>query len=122
MIELKRYPDSPVLEFTLDGALTRVDFDRVTAAAEEMIEEYGQIRFIEVIRSFGKIEASALWADFKWGPKHLKCFSHVAVVSDKKWIEWMIKPFRPFLSAEIRSFDLDELEDARAWAHAAVKA
>lgn len=119
MLKFEQYEDTNLLECTLDGPLTRADFDALTAKADEMIEQFGQLRFLEVIEKIGKIQPSALWADFKWGPKHIKSFSHVAVVADQKWIEWMIVPFRKFMSCEVRVFHLDELEDARQWLLAA---
>ena len=115
MLKFEQHEDSNLLECTLDGPLTRADFDALTAKADEMIDEFGQLRFLEVIEKIGKIQPSAIWADFKWGPKHIKNFSHVAVVADQKWIEWMIVSFRKFMSCEVRVFHLDELEDARQW-------
>lgn len=116
MLESHQIPDTNILEFTLDGAFTRADYDKLTALADDMIAQQGTIKMIEIFRGLGKMEASAIWADIKWAPRHLKYLTHIAVVADQKWIEWMVGPFKMFVSAEVRCFHLDELEEARRWA------
>ena len=115
MLEFQQIGDTNVLEITLDGALTKADYDRLTEKADAMIEEFGTIKMIEIIRHIGKMEPSAIWADFRWAPGHLKYLTHIAVVADKKWIGWIVGPMRAFISAEVHSFHLDELENARRW-------
>ncbi len=115
MLEFHQISDTNILEFTLDGAFTKADFDQLAEKADEMIEEFGTIKMIEIIRHIGKMEPAAIWADFKWTPRHMKYLTHVAVVADKKWIGWIVGPLRAFISAEVLSFHLDEIEDARRW-------
>lgn len=115
MFALHQIPNTNVLEFTIDGALTREDFDAVAAQLEQIIEKHGKVKILEIVRNIGKIEPSALWTDIKWAPKHLKNFTHAAVVADQKWIEWMAAVLRPFFSMEIRFFHSNELGDARQW-------
>ena len=115
MIESHQIPDTNILEFTLDGAFTREDYDKLTALADDMIAQHGTIKMIEIIRDIGKMEPSAIWADFKWAPRHMKYLTRIAVVADKKWIGWMVGPMRAFISAEVLSFHLDEIDEARRW-------
>jgi len=115
MLEFHQLHDTNILEFTLDGAFTKADYDLLIVKADEMIEEFGTIKMIEIIRHIGKMEPAAIWADFKWAPRHMKYLTHVAVVADKKWIGWIVGPLRAFISAEVHSFHLDEIEDARRW-------
>jgi len=119
MLTSQVIPDTNIIEITLDGDLSRDDYDRVIERIERLIEEHGQVKLIEVVRDIGHLDRSAIWKDFKWSPRHLKDFSHVAVVADQKVADWMIAPFRMFISAEIRAFHLDELDDARAWIQSA---
>ncbi|MFG0328491.1 MAG: STAS/SEC14 domain-containing protein [Phycisphaerales bacterium] len=115
MFDFNRLPGSNIIEFTIDGPFTRADFNHLVNEMEAMIDEYGQIKVIEIIRHIGKIEPSAMWEDMKWSPRHLKHFSHAAIVADQKWIEWMTAAVKPFISTEVRFFHLDELEEAREW-------
>ena len=119
MLTLTEIQGTNILEFTLDGSLSREEFDEIVEKAEEMIEAHGKVKIIEIVRHIGKIEPSAIWADLKWEPRHLKYFTHVAVVADQKWIEWIAAACKVFISAEMRVFHLDELEEARAWIDAA---
>jgi hypothetical protein len=115
MLEFHQIPDTNIIEFTIEGELTRADYDRLVDRMDAMIRAHGKIRMIEIIKRIGHVEASAMWKDLKWGSSHMKHFSHVAVVADQKWIEWMVAPIRMFVHAEIEVFHLDELEEARRW-------
>ena len=99
MLTLEHVPGTDIIELTIDGAFTRADFDRV----------------VEIIRGIGTIEPSALWADLKWEPRHIRCFSRVAVVADKRWVSWMVGALGVFLPMKLRCFHHDELDEARAW-------
>lgn len=115
MLMMEQVEGTNILEFTLDGGFTREEFDVIAAKIESMLKEHSKIRLIEVVKSIGAIEPSALWEDLKFGPKHLKDFSHVAVVADQKWIEWMTKMAQVMMSAEVRTFPLSQIEEARNW-------
>jgi len=115
MLTLNQSTDTNILEVTLDGSMSKAEFDQLIQQAEELIELHGKIKIIEIVKGIGKIEPSAIWADLKWEPRHLKYFSHVAVVADQKWIEWVVAACKVFISAEMKTFHLDELEEARTW-------
>ena len=115
MVTIREYPNTNVFEFQVDGKITKEDFEGVVEKLDPLIEEYGTVKLIEVVKNIGTIEPSALWADLKWTPRHIKSFSHIAVVSDEKWIERIAGPLTKFIPGEVRLFHLDELEEARAW-------
>lgn len=119
MLIFEQIPGTNIIEFTLDGSLTRSEYDALEGKMEEMIAAHGEIRLIEVIEDIGRMEASAIWRDLRWTPANLKHFSHVAVVADQKWIEWMVAPLRMFVRAQIRLFHLDEIDEARRWIRSA---
>lgn len=115
MITFQQYPGTNILELVVDGRISKEDFDHAAQRIDELIEMYGRVRLIEVVVHMGQIQPAALWADLKFGPSHLKYFSHVAVVADAKWIEWITRLASPFLSAQTRCFHMNELDDARQW-------
>ncbi|MGA9423313.1 MAG: STAS/SEC14 domain-containing protein [Rhodanobacteraceae bacterium] len=115
MLEHRQIGNTNILELTLDGAMSRDEFTRVAAKIEQMLAEHGKLRILEIIRNIGAIEPSALWEDFKFSPRHLKDFTHAAVVSDHKWIEWMTAAVSPFISAKVRCFPMDRIDEARRW-------
>ena len=47
MLEFHQVNDSDTLEVTIDGAVTREDYDRMVALADEMIERFGRISMVE---------------------------------------------------------------------------
>lgn len=119
MITVTDYPGTNVIEFFVNDGVTKADFDLVAQKIDAIIDMYGNVRLIEVVEKIGSVEPAALWADLKFGPSHLKYFTHVAVVADKKWIEWVTKMSRPFLSAQLRTFTMAQLPEAREWIIAA---
>lgn len=115
MVTIKEHPNTNMFEFEIDGKITKEDFDMVLEKLDPLIEEHGKVKLIEVVKNLGSIEPSALWADLKWAPRHLNSFSHIALVSDEKWVQRIAGPLTKFIPGEVRLFHLDELEEARAW-------
>jgi hypothetical protein len=115
MLTMTRDETRNIAEITVDGSITKDEIEPVIARLDAMIDEFGKIRVVEVIKGVGKVEPGALWADLKWEPRHINSFSHVAVVADQKWVEWMVKPLDMLIPAKMRVFHLDELDEARAW-------
>lgn len=115
MITMTDYPGTNVIEFLVDDGVSKEDFDLVAQRLETIIDTHGSVRMIEVIQKIGSVEPAALWADLKFGPSHVKYFTHVAVVADQKWIEWVTKMSQPFMKAQMRTFTLAQLPQAREW-------
>lgn len=115
MIEFRQIGDSDILEFVFHGKFTREDFDRVSAKIEQMVGDHGRIRLLEIVRDIDGMEPAAIWEDLKFAPKHAKDISRAAVVADQKWVKWSTSLVAPFLSAEVRHFPMNQVEEARAW-------
>lgn len=108
------------LEVHLSGRLTRGDFMDFIPAAERIIHEWGKCGIMVIMRNFEGCEVSALWEDIKWDAKHYHDVERVALVGEKKWQAGMSKFCQPFSGAEIRYFDVRDLERARHWVEEAV--
>lgn len=115
MIEFHHIADTNIIEIHVDGPVTREEYDRIAARLEQVFEQHDQVRVMQVFRNIGKIEPGALWADLKWTPRHLKHFSHAAIVADQKWVDWITRAMGLFISVEMELFTLDQLEEARRW-------
>lgn len=115
MLECRQYDTRNIVEITIDGPITKAEILPMIEKLDGMINEFGKIRVVEVIRNIGKIEPGAMWADLKWETRHLNGFSHVAIVADERWVDWMIKPLDLLIPAKLKLFHLDELDEARAW-------
>jgi hypothetical protein len=115
MISFKAYPDAPVVEIVVEGAVTN---DELTAAIGGMRAAFdgdGKRRVIEIIRHFTGIELSALWTDIKMGVPLARQIERIAVVADQVWIRQFAELGHLFTNAELKVFPPEELAEARAW-------
>lgn len=46
---------------------------------------------------------------------HTDDYEKIAMVVEKKWQDWITQFMKPFTSAEIRYFDLEEKDEAKKW-------
>lgn len=122
MLTYHEVPETNVIEITVDGKITRAEFDDVISRFEGAIERHGKVRVLEHIVSFGGAPISAWWEDFRFALRHWSDVERAAVVADKKWIEAWTKIVRPFLRCEVRYFGSAEIERAREWVHEGVSA
>lgn len=115
MITCRSLPHSNIVEMTIDGDLSRGDFDAVLACVTGTIEDYGSVNLLEEIRSIGKVPPSVVWDDLTWLVRHMKHIARAAVVCDEDWVERLVRLMQPLVSADVRSFALDEIDEAREW-------
>jgi len=115
MIEYEVIPGTNIIEFSVDGKVTKEELGDLLGACEKLIEEHGKIRMLKWVKSVGGIEASALWDNLKWGFSNMKNIERVAGVSDKKWMENLASVSGKLVPAEVRMFSPEEIDQARAW-------
>ena len=115
MLEFKDIPDCNVVEFSVDGHITRNEFDGVVAALNANIEQYGKVRLLEEIRAFGLTDPLTLLEDLKWLFNHFNDIERTAVVSDYRWLEGFIQMTSPMFKMPVRYFTVADIEQARAW-------
>ncbi|MET0307801.1 MAG: STAS/SEC14 domain-containing protein [Sphingomonas sp.] len=108
-----------VIEFTVDGGITRAEYDAAVEAMEAEIARRGSLSAVAVIRSFTGMELAAWWKDVSWGVTHASKMRRVAIVTDSGWIEAATRAGSVVLPAEAKVFAPSELEAARAWAREA---
>lgn len=115
MLSFRSLPNRNIVELTVDGAVSREDFDDVITEINSKIEDFGSVDVLEEIRDIGKIPPSVVWADLRWAASNMKHVGRAAVVCDKRWVEKMVDVMQPLTHAEIRHFDADEIDEARHW-------
>lgn len=109
------YPDDAIVEIRVEGHLTREDYDAVIEPLQDFIDAHGTIKLIEIIDSFTGFDPSTVWAGMKFDFRNIRHVSHVAVVSDIGWMGPVAKAAGAVISSDVRTFDMDELDAARAW-------
>lgn len=103
-------------ELTVDGAIHKADFERVIAAIDDLLEQHEKLNVVEVVKEIGSVDFDVWWKDLVFHLSHRNWLHRVAVVSDKGWVGPLTRFFAPLYPAEIRTFALDQLDEARHWA------
>ena len=115
MLTQQTDPASGVIEITVDGAISKEEYQATVAAIQAAIDAHGKVRVIEVIRSLGWIDPGVWWEDVRWVFGHLNGIGRCAVVTDKGWVGSITRAVSALMPTEIRVFGLGELDAARAW-------
>ncbi len=115
MLEYREDPINKIVELNIDGFVPRDDFNEVIKALELRIKEWGKLKLIKIVHDFDGFDPRILVDDIKFGLNHYKDFSHVALVSDKKWAQKLAEVFAPLYPCPIKLFEEDDLDDAREW-------
>lgn len=105
-----------LIELTVDGVVNRADFEAATAAIDKLLESRDKLNVVEVVRKIGWIEFGVWWRDAVFHLTHRHWLHRVAVVSDSGWIGPLTRFLAPLYPAEIPTFALDGLDEARKWA------
>lgn len=105
-----------IMIFTVDGAVTRAEYDAAIPAMEAAIAKHGKLNGVAVVRSFSGMEMGAWWKDIQWGVGHLTRIGRVALVTDIGWLETTAKVSAPFHPGELKLFAPGEVDAAKAWA------
>lgn len=109
-------PKAKTIEIHVDGEVQRDEFDTVIADMDRFIQNNGTVKLLESIATFKVgMDMHMIWEGMKFDLKNIRHISHCAVVSDIGWISPMSKAAAAFMSTKLRTFKMDELEDARAW-------
>ncbi|WP_158623210.1 STAS/SEC14 domain-containing protein [Pseudorhodobacter sp. E13] len=108
-------PETKTFEFTVSGKVTSEDFDALAGPMADFVEKHGKIRLLEIIEDFQGFDPMMLWKGMKFDIKIIPHITHCAVVSDMGWISPLTKAAGAFMATKLRTFDLEELDAARAW-------
>ena len=116
MFEIMPESTETTIGFKISGEVTKEDYDSLLPRLDEAIEAHGKINLLVVVEDFDFKGFDAAKADFKFGTHQYRQVEKAAFVSDKKWMERMVKIMDPFTRrvAE-KTFDPDQLEEAWTW-------
>jgi hypothetical protein len=114
-VRYTEYPAQKTVEFTVQGYVTRADYYEVLEPLQRFIDRHGRIRMIKVIESLDGFDPSVLLTGIRFDIRKIRHISHLAVVSDLGWISPLVKAAGALVSTKVRMFQLDQLDEARAW-------
>ena len=120
MVELIDDMPAGTLGFRISGKLTRDEYFQLLDPVVELLERGEKVSFLVVADDdFHGLDSAALWEDVKAagsvGLRHRSAWERMAVVTDKDWMRHAISAFGWLSPGELRIFEPDELDAAKAW-------
>ena len=91
------------------------DYERLIPLLQEKVKKYGMIRWYFEMRDFKGWSLSAMWKDLKFDAKNAENLEKIAMVGDKDWEEKLTQLMKPFTSADIKFFPLEQMPQAKEW-------
>ena len=120
MLRLMEGLPANVLGVEATGRITDEDYKDTLIPQAEARMAKGPIQMLYVLHSdLTDFALEALWDDSAFGLRHWRDFSHIAVVTDHRWMRSAISLFTPFFPGEVRLFSIAQLETAKRWVCAA---
>lgn len=117
MMELNVNPESNIIYTLVTGTVVKEDMEKLLPILKDKIQKFGKARWYYEMKDFNGWKPDAFWEDVMFDLKHANDFEKVAMVGEKKWQEWMTQIMKPFTSAEIKYFDLEDKQAAKDWIH-----
>jgi hypothetical protein len=115
-------PDMPpgALGFRISGRITSDEYHELVRPVLEALDRGERARYLIATEpDFSGLDLAALWEDVKAagsvGLKHRTSWERFAVVTDKDWMRHAISAFGWLSPGELRVFEPDELDAAKAW-------
>lgn len=101
------------------GKLTVEDYREVLEPALEEATAAGSVRLVFVLTGFDGVAPGAWIEDVKtglraWVRDH-DAWKRMALVTDVEWVAKAMRAFAWMAPGEVRTFDLDQLEEAKGW-------
>lgn len=115
MLQLLEQSKDDLVAFRISGNVDRNDYNIMLPLLQERINQHGKIRVYAEVQGVEDYSLRALWEDIKFDLKHAADFSKVALVGDKKWIDWLTVMAKPFTSADVKYFDYSQRQLAWEW-------
>ena len=120
MVERIEGMPGEALGFRLSGKLTRDEYFQILDPVKERLQRGEKVSFlVATTPDFHGLDAAALWEDVKVagtvGLKYRSSWERLAVVTDKDWMRNAVAAMGWIVPGEIRVFDPNEIEEAKAW-------
>ncbi|SDY90442.1 STAS/SEC14 domain-containing protein [Citreimonas salinaria] len=106
-----------VIGIACEGKLTEDDMKRIHALLHETLAAAGQPGMVIDLTGFDGFESpSALREDVRMETAHRNDFSRIAVIGDRKWIEWGTSLAKALTRSEMQWFEPHDRNQATDWA------
>ncbi|MCF8068395.1 MAG: STAS/SEC14 domain-containing protein [Desulfobacterales bacterium] len=95
--------------------LDKTDYETFVPMIQNQIRKGSSIRLLAELHDFKGWTAGALWEDTKFAAKHFKDIERLAVAGEARWQKGVTIFVKPFTAADVRYFDIQEIDKARKW-------
>lgn len=103
------------IEIALTDEITADEFRQVIHQLESLCTMNPHINVLFDARDAKKYDFKIVLDEFDFFKKYKQYLQRVALVSDSRFAEFLIKMFDRFTDTEFRHFDTDKTEEARNW-------
>ncbi len=115
MFHILDFTKDNLIAFQVEGKVEKADYDKLKPLLEKTEKEYDTRKLYIEIKDIEGIEPSALWEDFKVYFKHIKNFDKIAIVGPGNIEKKLSNLSKPFVSGELRFFEISQAITARDW-------
>lgn len=117
MLKVSEESAGNILILEAESKLTDEDYKQVLIPRlEAIIQQHGKARLLlDMGDPFQGWEVKAAWDDAYFGLAHRKDFEKMAVIADRRWVEWAFKVGAPLFSGEMKTFAPGERAEAHRW-------
>ncbi len=103
------------IEFVLSEEVTENEFRQIIHQLESLCTMYNQINVLMDASQVSKYDFKILLDEYDFYKEYKSHLYRIAVVSDRKFQNFMAEMFNKFSDTEIKVFESDDIEDARKW-------
>lgn len=114
-IQVDPTPGGTVITLKFREKLDKADYETFVPMIESQMRKGSPVRLLAELHDFEGWTAGALWEDTKFAAKHFNDIERLAVVGDSRWQKGITVFIKPFTSADVRYFELQEIKRAREW-------
>lgn len=104
-----------VAEVQVRGPIAAEDYRVIRPALERVLENHDAVSLFIVINGVDGLTPAALWDDFKLPPELLGSLEYVAVMSDKTWVDGLMRATDPLLKGKLHHFEPGQRQTALSW-------
>jgi len=111
--------DDAVIALVCEGNLSQDDLKRMHALLHDRLAAKARPGLLVHLEGFKGYEgAAAMLEDLKMDISHRNDFNRIAVVGERKWMEWGTRLAQFLTSGEMRWFNVEDADQAAEWARA----
>ncbi|MBD1398361.1 STAS/SEC14 domain-containing protein [Pontibacter sp. JH31] len=115
MLQLLEESKEDLVALRLTGSIDKYDYQVMLPILEEKIKQYGKVRVYAELQEVEDLSLRALWEDLKFDFRHAADFNRVAIVGNRKWLDWLTVMASPFTTAKVKYFEHIDRDKALHW-------